>query len=130
MKETILLLLLTILTCACTVGPNYHRPKVDAPATYRGGAPSPESSQPGASPSGPPAGASLGDEKWWDVFQDPQLQELIRTALKQNLDVQIAAVRILEAQAQLGITRADQLPSVNAGGAAVNQRTARQKPLP
>jgi multidrug efflux system outer membrane protein len=64
------------------------------------------------------------------VFQDPQLQELIRTALQNNYDVRIAATRILEAQAQLGITRADQLPTIGAGAAAVNQRTARQKPLP
>jgi multidrug efflux system outer membrane protein len=54
----------------------------------------------------------------------------MRTALSQNYDLQIAAARILEAQAQLGITRADQLPSVNAGAAAINDRYARQKPLP
>ena len=45
---------------------------------------------------------SLGDEKWWDVFQDAQLQKLIRTALKQNYDTRIAAARVLEAQAQVG----------------------------
>jgi multidrug efflux system outer membrane protein len=50
------------------------------------------------------------------------LSDLIRTALKQNYDVRIAAERILEAQAQLGITRADQLPSVSAGVSAVNER--------
>jgi multidrug efflux system outer membrane protein len=63
------------------------------------------------------------------VFQDAQLQELIRTALKQNYDVQIAATRILQAQAQLGITRADQLPTISAGGSAVNERSPRQKVL-
>src|SRR5208337_1502343 len=52
------------------------------------------------------------------------------TALQNNYDVRIAATRILEAQAQLGITRADQLPTIGAGAAAVNQRTARQKPMP
>ena len=59
--------------------------------------------------------ASLGDQKWWDVFQDPQLQQLIRTALQQNYDVRIAATRVLEAQAQVGITRAGQFPTVNGG---------------
>jgi outer membrane protein, multidrug efflux system len=63
------------------------------------------------------------------VFQDPQLQELIRTALKQNYDVRIAAARILEAQAQLGITRADQLPTINAGASAINERIPNQKPI-
>jgi multidrug efflux system outer membrane protein len=77
-----------------------------------------------------PAEQSFGDQKWWEVFQDPQLQDLIRTALQQNYDVRIAATRILEAQAQLGITRADQLPTINAGAAGVGDRFARQKPLP
>src|SRR6202035_5577085 len=58
--------------------------------------------------------ASLGDAKWWDVFKDEQLQGLIRTALKNNYDVRIAATRVLQAQAQLGITRANQYPTVGA----------------
>jgi multidrug efflux system outer membrane protein len=70
---------------------------------------------------------SLGDQKWWDVFQDKQLQDLIHTALQQNYDVRIAATRILEAQAQLGITRADQLPSINGEALAVNERNPRTK---
>ena len=73
------------------------------------------------------AGQSFGDQKWWEVFQDPQLQELIRTALKQNYDVRIAATRILEAQAQLGITRADQLPTIGAGAAAINYADPKTK---
>ncbi len=76
----------------------------------------------------PPSEPSFGDQKWWEVFQDPQLQELIRTALKQNYDVRIGAARILEAQAQLGITRADQLPTVSAGASAVNVRVPKEKP--
>ena len=49
---------------------------------------------------------------WWQVFQDPQLQELVRTALKQNYDLQLAAERINAARAQLGITRSNQFPQV------------------
>jgi multidrug efflux system outer membrane protein len=79
----------------------------------------------------PPAQAasakSIGDEKWWEVFQDKQLQDLIRTALKNNYDVNIAAARILKAQAQLGITRADQLPTVGVGAAAGNFDLPRNK---
>jgi multidrug efflux system outer membrane protein len=77
-----------------------------------------------------PAAESLGEQKWWEVFQDKQLQDLIHTALQQNYDVRIAATRILQAQAQLGITRADQLPSVSAGAQAVNERNPRTKFFP
>jgi multidrug efflux system outer membrane protein len=78
----------------------------------------------------PPAAESLGDQKWWEVFQDQQLQDLIHTALQQNYDVRIAATRILEAQAQVGITRADQLPTISGGAQAVSQRSARSKFFP
>src|SRR5882724_2979185 len=77
-----------------------------------------------------PAAESLGDQKWWEVFQDKQLQDLIHTALQQNYDVRIAATRILQAQAQLGITRADQLPTISAGAQAVNERNPRTKFFP
>jgi multidrug efflux system outer membrane protein len=77
-----------------------------------------------------PAPESLGDQKWWEVFQDKQLQDLIHTALQQNYDVRIAATRILEAQAQVGITRADGLPTINAGAQSFDQRSARQKFFP
>jgi multidrug efflux system outer membrane protein len=66
--------------------------------------------------------ASLGDEKWWSVYQDPQLQALIREALAQNYDVRIAATHVLQAQATLGITRADQFPTVTAGASTSNER--------
>jgi len=131
MKTLIAILTLLLLTVGCTVGPNYRRPTADLPAAYRG-APSLEGNQ---SAEGQPQQASttsaqsFGDQKWWDVFQDPQLQELIRTSLKQNYDLRIAATRILEAQAQLGITRADQLPTIGVGAAAANERHAREKPI-
>jgi multidrug efflux system outer membrane protein len=73
---------------------------------------------------------SLGDQKWWDVFQDQQLQDLIHTALQQNYDVRIAATRIVQAQAQVGITRADQFPTISGGAEAVDQRSARSKFFP
>jgi len=131
-KKLTTLFILMIFTGACTVGPNYHRPKVDVPGTYRG-IPLPQAAQPEPSPSqqGPQSAAlSFGDQKWWEVFQDPQLQELIRTALKQNYDLRIAATRILEAQALVGIVRSGQFPTVNGGAAGAGDRFARQKPLP
>jgi multidrug efflux system outer membrane protein len=94
---------------ACLVGPNYKRPVADAPDAFRGAEPA-------------PAAASLADAHWADLFQDPVLQTLIRTALAHNYDVQTAAVRILEAQAQLGVTRADQFPTVTAGVDVLGER--------
>ncbi|MGH9451177.1 MAG: efflux transporter outer membrane subunit [Terriglobia bacterium] len=102
------LTLLCLSLAGCTVGPNYRRPKVSLPPAYR---------PPEAKPSTQPSTASLGNEKWWQVFHDPVLQQLIHTALKQNFDVRIAASRVLQAQAQLGIARSNQYPVVNAGAA-------------
>jgi multidrug efflux system outer membrane protein len=73
---------------------------------------------------------SLGEQKWWDVFQDEQLRTLIHAALQQNYDLRIAASHVLEAQAQLGITRADQFPTLGAGAAIADVRTAQSKFLP
>ncbi len=100
-----------LFATGCTVGPNYKRPHIQVPDAYRG-------SVPGASPDT----VSFGEEKWWTVFQDDELQKLIRTALADNYDVRIAATRILQAEALLGITRADQLPTINAGAAGANFR--------
>jgi len=107
---------LTAVVClvltGCMVGPKYKRPPVTVPDTYRGL----------AADAGPQTATSIGDEKWWEVFQDPQLQGLIREALSQNYDVRIAATRVLQAQAVLGITRADQFPTITGGASSSNQR--------
>jgi len=58
--------------------------------------------------------ASYADLPWWQVFQDPKLQELIRGALKQNYDVQLATERINAARAQVTITRSSLFPQVTA----------------
>ncbi|MGB8769499.1 MAG: efflux transporter outer membrane subunit [Candidatus Korobacteraceae bacterium] len=130
MKRLATIAMLMLVATGCTVGPNYKRPNVDVPGGYRGAAPSAEGpqataqtgEQKNAQAAGQalPSAQSLGEEKWWEVFQDKELQDLIRTALKNNYDVNIAAARILKAQAQLGITRADQLPTVGVGAAAIN----------
>jgi outer membrane protein, multidrug efflux system len=72
----------------------------------------------------------LGEEKWWTVFQDTQLQALIREALSQNYDVRIASTRVLQAQAVLGITRADQFPTIAGGAAASDSRAPKTKVTP
>src|SRR5580692_10391922 len=87
----------------CMVGPNYHRPAVQPPTAYRDLA---QNAQLQAQT------ASYADLPWWQVFQDPKLQELIRTALKQNYDLQLATERINAARAQLAITRSSLFPQV------------------
>jgi outer membrane protein, multidrug efflux system len=109
-----------VTAAACTVGPAYKRPAVTLPDRYRGASESSTAS----------AAASLADQKWWEVFQDEQLQTLIRTALERNYDVQIAAARILQARAQLGIVRADQFPTVTADAFATRLRVARTLNFP
>jgi multidrug efflux system outer membrane protein len=108
-------------TAGCSVGPNYKRPSLTAPTAYRGLSPEAVDTT---------STASLADQKWWEVFQDKELQDLIRAALSNNYDVRIAASRVLQAQAQLGITRADQFPTLNVGGTGLNQRSPAIGPIP
>jgi multidrug efflux system outer membrane protein len=108
--------MITIATLAgaaagCTVGPNYKRPPVTAPDTFRG------------TPVGPPSAApSIADARWSQLFQDQPLQTLITTALAENFDLRIAASRILQAQALYRVTRADQFPTVNGEAQGQGQR--------
>jgi multidrug efflux system outer membrane protein len=113
MRKALAMIAIAVLS-GCTVGPNYRRPTVNAPANYR------NAGQPSPSPTGDQK--SIGDEKWWTVFQDTELQKLIRTALEQNYDVRVAASRILQAQAQLGITRSDQFPQVSGTSGYTGQK--------
>jgi multidrug efflux system outer membrane protein len=114
-KKVFVIGFLSMLCAGCVVGPNYKKPQLPVPPEYRGVS---------AEQAGKAEAASFGDQKWWDAFQDETLRDLIQTALKQNYDVQIAAARILQARAQLGITRADQLPSVEGAASATNERTS------
>src|SRR5580700_1207205 len=99
----ILFLSASILS-GCTVGPNYHRPAVQTPPAFRG----PDEAQ-----QKEPQTASFADLPWWQVFHDTQLQDLIRTALKQNYDLQLAVERVNAARAQVGITRSNEFPQVS-----------------
>ena len=93
----------------CLMGPDYERPAVNQNGAFRG--------QPAGA-----AAASYGDVRWVQVFRDPQLQALLRAALARNLDVGIAAARVLQAEAQLDIARGDQLPTVGVAASAERQR--------
>lgn len=95
-------LLAAVLT-GCTVGPNYHRPAVQTPSSFRAPTPMP-----------PNESASLADLKWFEVFKDEKLQELERTALVQNYDLRDAVAHVEAARANLGIVRSEQYPNLAA----------------
>ncbi len=118
-QYTILGALLAALA-GCAHPAPYQRPATTLPDSYRGSPPGPED----------PTAVALGDQKWPEVFKDEHLQELIRKALEGNYDVRIAATRILEAEQQVVIARADQFPTVTGslGGTAV--RSAQAGPFP
>ena len=105
MRTSLSILLTLLLIYGCAVGPDYQRPAYPVPDNFRGQGPDIPTQ---------PAEASFGDLKWFEVFKDDQLQELIKIALQENYDVQIAAQRVLQAREQVVIQRSFLFPSVNA----------------
>jgi multidrug efflux system outer membrane protein len=99
-----------IILTGCNVGPKYVRPQMTAPPVYRGADEAAISSD---------AQNSLGDQQWLTVFRELELQKLIRTALANNYDLRIAAQRVLEASAQLRVTRSQQFPQITVGGSGI-----------
>ena len=96
--------LASLIAGCAPVGPNYTRPPVAAPSQFR----FVESSQ----------AASLADVPWWQVFEDPVLQALIREAIAANLDVRAAAARVERFRAEAGIAKSLLYPQVD--GTAVS----------
>ena len=106
------LLLTAVVTASCTMGPNYKRPVVAVPDTHRGAA---------------AAGtASIADLQWFEVFSDETLTQLVNSALEQNFDLRIAAERVLQARAALGVTRSDQFPAIGASADVIASRASRR----
>src|SRR5260370_25415207 len=106
------------LLTGCTVGPNYHRPAIQTPDAFRSPVPTPANDP-----------ASLADLKWWEVFKDEKLQELERTALTQSYDLRDAVARVEAARANLGITRSNQFPNLDAGADISTLRFSRNGQL-
>lgn len=105
----------------CAVGPDYERPSIETPGAYRRA----------ASDSTILADAeSFANLGWWEVFNDPQLSAYLAEALTNNWDVQIAAARVMQAEAVLGIARADFFPTVAAGGDLQTARASERGPTP
>ncbi len=107
LTRTLSTLAIVISIAGCKMGPNYKRPVIDTPTSYRGALAPDITTSANTTP--------LGAQKWNTVFTDPVLQNLINEALKNNYDVKIAADRVLEEQAQLGITKAGQYPTLSVG---------------
>src|SRR5580658_10438167 len=100
MTRRIAIVAVAAALAGCTVGPDYKRPAVGVPASFRAPEPLPATQA-----------ASLASLKWFEVFKDDKLQELIRTALQQNYDLRDAVARVEAARAELGITRSNQYPN-------------------
>src|SRR5262245_65947450 len=100
-KHSIAVVLCSAFLSACMVGPKYHRPVVQTPNTFRDLADNPQIKA---------QSASYADLPWWQVFKNPKLQELIRTALQQNYDLEIATERVNAARAQLAVARSSLFP--------------------
>ena len=112
-KRTLLAIASLLVISGCKVGPNYQRPTVTVPPQYRGGAPDLTNQ---------PAAPSIAETQWGGVFQDEVLKGLIKEALTNNYDIRIAATRILQAEANVGVVRSNQLPTLNGGVGVQNQR--------
>jgi outer membrane protein, multidrug efflux system len=120
LAPSLIALLAPCLLAGCMVGPNYHRPAVQTPTVYRDLSDNPQLQA---------QAASYADLPWWQVFKDTKLQELIRLALKQNYDLQLATERIVAARAELAITRSNLFPQVGGNGNFIGgqENTAQSK---
>jgi len=117
MTRAILGCLAVLALEGCTVGPNYHKPRIAVPPLYRNAPP-------------PQAGSadSLADLKWWEEFKDPVLQQLIRTGIERNYDVRVAAEEIIAARAQVALSRSSQLPQLTLNPSYTGGKTGESVP--
>src|SRR5882762_1587861 len=91
----------------------YQRPAVNTPDSFRG-----------ADGTGSTEPTSIGDLKWFEVFQDEELLRLVRTAMVQNYDLRLAVARINAARANVGLARSGQFPQFEAGADLTTTRTS------
>jgi multidrug efflux system outer membrane protein len=110
-----------LLGAGCAVGPDYERPVVSSPETFRRAA-TDATVQTGTD--------SLGELGWWETFQDPQLTAYLAEALTNSWDIKIAAARVLQAEAVARITKSQFFPTVNAGADILTTRTSEKGPVP
>ena len=99
------------LLAGCAVGPDYRRPAADAPPSWR---------------VTDTEAKDVANTAWWGQFDDPVLDNLIRAALRENLDLRIASARIDEFAGRYGVARADRFPQVGANAEAGRQRSTEE----
>jgi len=112
-RDLIVPALLVMICCGCTIGPNYQRPPVNSPSSWRF-----EERQ----------AEEMANMAWWEQFADPVLNELIRAGLQENKDIKIAAARVEEFAGRYGTTRAALFPRVGAGANASKFRDTERAP--
>ena len=115
--RTLITLTITTMLAACSIGTDYKRPLLQTPETFRGQAAAADSK-------------SLADLEWWELYRDPVLEKLIKTALEQNYDVRIALARVEEFRAQAGVSGLGSIPQVSAGGSTTRSRISTVGPTP
>ncbi|KAF5050730.1 Outer membrane protein OprM [anaerobic digester metagenome] len=111
MRNLVLAFMLALMGAGCTLGPDYVRPDLDMPSSWR---------------VDDREAKDLADTAWWGQFGDPVLDGLIDTALKENKDLLIAAKRVEEFEARYGIVRADLFPQVGAGASYTREQVTRE----
>ena len=108
--------LVTLLLSACAIGPDYRRPAISSPGSWR---------------VEEPEARDLTDTTWWEQFKDPVLNDLILIALRENKDVKIAAGRVEEFMGRYAVTRSAQFPQMTGTGSAARQQfSTLTNPLP
>ena len=115
MRNVMISFLLTLTLFGCAVGPNYQRPSVETPPSWRF-----EEKE----------AKEVANTAWWEQFEDPVLNELVKTALAENKDLKIAAARVEEFMGRHVTTRASLFPQVGAGASAERSRSTEKGPSP
>ena len=110
MRKTSTVVLLSLLLTGCNVGPKYKRPDLQPPTDFYA--------------EQQIAASSEADLAWWDLFKDPVLQGLIREALKNNYDLQVAFARVEQERALAGVTRSQYYPQLGYGGSISGQQVS------
>lgn len=111
MNKTLLSAIIVLFFAGCAVGPDYTRPAIDTPGTWRF-----EEKE----------AKDLANTAWWDQFGDPVLDELIRTALKENYDLRIATARVEEYVGRYWVGRSGLFPQIGADASAGRNRVSEE----
>jgi multidrug efflux system outer membrane protein len=101
----------------CTVGPDYHQPQTKTPGQWN------------ESLAGGETNSTITAAEWWKIFNDSDLDSLVRRAVQSNLDLRIAQARVQEARAQYGIASADLWPAVDGSSSYSRQRQSQRQPV-